>query len=351
MSIYKNLSLKKKLISIYHISYYLIQLFIGSISRWPYYLKNIFVSKVIAKPGTLGFKGGVFNPGSVKISREKVILLAKGQKIFWWKAKGKRKKLFQKGDPIMFVYNTRKNKVSEKKIIYKHPNFPKGEIEDFRMFSFKKSIYVNHSLIHSKDDQNRNKISSVISKLDINKKTLKYFGIPKLDFSTQNIEKNWVYYVLESNLHLIYSVNPYIVLQARDSEKLEFKTIINTTLNNALYDIGNFNSRVSLSCNPIPYNEQYLILIIHQINHIFTGRCYYHWALLIDKKTHLPHKISEKPIFSGFGARGRLPGIRYITSLIQSNDEFLFFSGEGDAFSVITRIKANELDKSFKLIL
>jgi hypothetical protein len=38
----------------------------------------------------------------------------------------------------------------------------------------------------------------------------------------------------------------------------------------------------------------------------------------------LPVKITSKPLFSGMGARGRLPGIRYISSVIKKRMKSYF---------------------------
>ena len=77
--------------------------------------------------------------------------------------------------------------------------------------------------------------------------------------------------------------------------------------------------------------------MVHQIDNKISGRCYFHWAVLIDKKSLLPVKISSKPIFSGMGARGKTPGIRYISSILKTENEILFFAGEGDVYVTVTK--------------
>ena len=58
-------------------------------------------------------------------------------------------------------------------------------------------------------------------------------------------------------------------------------------------------------------------------------------------------KISSKSIFSGMGARGRVPGIRYISSIVKAENEILFFAGEGDVYVSVTKKKITELQTLF----
>jgi hypothetical protein len=57
----------------------------------------------------------------------------------------------------------------------------------------------------------------------------------------------------------------------------------------------------------------------------------------------LPVKISAKPIFTGMGARGRTPGVRYISSILKTDDEILFFAGEGDVYVTVTKKSCENL--------
>jgi hypothetical protein len=61
----------------------------------------------------------------------------------------------------------------------------------------------------------------------------------------------------------------------------------------------------------------------------------------------MPVKITSKPIFSGFGARGKLTGIRYISSVIKIDKEIIFFAGEGDIYVTSTKKSIKELETYF----
>lgn len=326
---------------------------VGNLIRNPAFFKHIFNSKVIANPGTLNFKGGAFNPGALLFNENKILLLARAQNVPWFKARGKNRKYYMVGNPVSFILDQKSLEKKESAVITNLLGFPNTadfEIEDFRLFSWNGKIMSNHSLVtKGKVDGFTNQIavSSALSTFDEKEKTLQFIGIPKVDFLLQNFEKNWVYKENGSQLLLFYSLNPYKVLILEDEKKFIFKTIISQQFVNKLADPGGFGTLVSFSTNPIDFDENHWLVIIHQINHRFTGRCYFHWAVLINKSTFLPVKITNKPIFSGMGVRGRTPGIRYISSVLKVYDEILFFAGEGDVYVTVTKKNIMDLEKLF----
>lgn len=344
----RNTSLKRGLLQLYDGYHKYAPFVVGYLTRNPAYIKNVLNTKVLAKPGTLGFKGGAFNPGAFYLQNDKVLLLAKSQVLPWFEAHGKNRQLYMLGSPVVMVLNMETLKKEDEFVISNLIGFRSQEkyaIEDFRLFSLYDRIFVNHSLILKKEPEN--KVSSVLSELDLQTRSLKLLSVPAVDFSTNNVEKNWVYKEVGGSLYLFYSVNPFRVLKLKDDDQLSFHTIINSALQNRLEDPGGFGTMVSFSTNPIDFDVEHLLVIIHQIRHQLTGRCYFHWAVLIDKKTLLPVRITSRPIFSGMGARGRVPGYRYISSILKKGDDILFFAGEGDVYVTLTTKKIAELNSLF----
>ena len=345
--------LKKKMLQIYDFYCKYTPLFVGHLTRNPAYIKNLWNSKVIAKPGTLGFKGGTFNPGVLALDEYNILLLAKAQIVPWFKARGKNKKFFMVGNPVAFILDNKSLKTKQSVVTTNIVGFPKKEeyaIEDFRLFKWKGKTMVNHSLITKGTITgfvNQTLVRSAISIFNEKEKTLQFCALPKVDYPLQDSEKNWVYKENGNQLLLFYSLNPYKVLVLKNEENFSFKTIINKMVSSKFTDPGGFGTLVSLSTNPIDYDDKYWLIVIHQIEHKFTGRCYFHWAVLIDKLTLLPVKITSKPIFSGMGARGRTPGIRYISSVIKIENEILFFAGEGDVYLTVTKKSIVEINDLF----
>lgn len=322
------------------------RIFFGHLVRYPAYFLNIFHSKVLAKPGILGFKGGAFNPGAVQ-SHGKIILLVKATYLPWYKARGKKRDLFLKGSPLLFTLNQESSLEKKIEIINDFRGFPGGHpwaIEDMRLFTFQDSIYINHSLVEfGKDDSwfGQGAVSASLSVLNFQDQSITFIQVPQLDFPKQKIEKNWMYLEHEDQLYLFYSLNPYRVLV---QEHGVFVTKIYQDLGGKLNDIGGFGTMVSQSTNPIDFDENHYLMVIHQIENRNFGRCYHHWAILISKRTMLPVKITSQPIFSGLGARGRTPGIRYISSILKEGEEILFFAGEGDIYVTAKKKRIKELE-------
>lgn len=321
---------------------------IGYMVRLPAYCRNTTDTKVLARPGTLGFGGGAFNPGAV-VADNQIILLAKATRLPWFKAQGKKRNLFLKGNPLIFVLDPMTLTENRKEIVNDFVGFPEEypwAIEDMRLFKFRDTIFINHSLVEfGKDDTwfGQGSVSASLSVLNYKEKSITFHQVPQLDFAKQKIEKNWAYLEHNERLYLFYSLNPYRVL-VEDGGC--FKTVIHRDLGQRLKDVGGFGTMVSQSTNPVHFDKDHYLMVVHQIENRQFGRCYHHWALLIAKDTLMPVKITATPIFSGLGARGRMPGIRYISSVLIVNDEVLFFGGEGDVFvTVIKRSVSEIIDK------
>lgn len=344
--------LKDKLLRINDLYFELRQIMTGCLIRYPAYLRNIINTHVIGKPGTLNFLGGVFNPGAIQKGDE-IVLIAKSQVVPWFKARGKKKKFHLVGSPVIFKLEIETLNKKSEYVIEDLKAFPAQGgwfIEDLRIFQWKSLIMINHSFIVKKNlgtHLHQGSIYSGLSILEDSATKIRFIGIPQLDFELQTVEKNWVYQEKDGKLFLFYSLNPYRVLVLENENDLTFKTVINQQFEHRLKNPGGFISMVSCSTNPIDFDENCWLMIIHQINHKVSGRCYFHWAILIDKETLLPVKITSKPLFSGMGARGRTPGIRYISSILQVNDEILFFAGEGDVYVTATRKKIKEIESLF----
>lgn len=337
----KSQGLKKMLVSLNNSFFDWQAIIIGwVITIYPRY-KNHKYSQIIAEPGLLGFKGGVFNPGVIR-DLDKMLILTKAQKVHWYDARGKQPNSFENGSPVLMTLN--KNlKIENPRITTVSGYSETGifNIEDFRLFQHKEKLMVNHTAIL--DSENRI-IRSVLSCLNPEKGELDFYGIPQLDFQIKNTEKNWVYASGDKNeCFLFYSINPYHVLYTGDLSSLKFNTIINRQYNNQLKDPGRFGSLVSFSANPVEIDNENWLQIIHQVKNTSFGRVYYHWGLLTNKKTKTPKKITQNPLFSGLGARGKLSGLRYISSIVLAEDQILFFAGEGDKYITCCKIPLQKI--------
>ena len=86
-------------------------------------------------------------------------------------------------------------------------------------------------------------------------------------------------------------------------------------------------------------------MVIHQSDHCRGGRAYRHWGVLLDRSSLRPRRITARPLFTGIGARGTLRRTLYVTSVVQMEDGFVFFNGEGDSCTTYTKLGRSTLER------
>lgn len=323
---------------------------LADISRHPWaYLTHRSKFRVIAGPGLLGYAGGVFNPGAVRMDDGRLILLAKAQVEHWLYADADN---YMRGAPVV-VRLEPGLRLESAEVVSRLERFPPDgdvEIEDFRMFRFNGQLWVNHSLIEvSRTEGTTGYRGSRVglSRLEPEAKALTFLGHPQIDFDMQRREKNWVFVELRGELYLFYSFLPYRVLRLVDRQRLMFSTVVDSAMDIDLTTLGGFAAPVSYSTNPIAYDEDRLLVLVHQSVRRPQGRCYYHWGVLLARDTLLPVRITSRAIVAGIGARGVMRGVLYVSSVARMGDSFVLFNGEGDTFVTRTRLSRAQLDRSW----
>lgn len=307
---------------------------------------------IIAGIGTMGFKGGVMNPGGIRYN-DRVLILAKAQEGHWCETLLEKNvhRNFMNGPPIMFILND-DLELQTMETVSRGEGFPQNssiQTEDFRLFKFKDNIYVNHSVCEILPEGGYQKCKPGLSFFDGEKKMIRYIGNPNLDFPINELEKNWVYFEHASELYLVYSYSPYILLKREYGSLLKFKTVIKKEMNRYWHHAGLFSGvMISCSTNPISYDERHLLAVIHQrYNSSRIGSIFFQWAVLIDRDSLMPVKISFRPLFRGGECRGALPGVVYVMSTLLLGEDVVFFNGEGDSCLSYLKVKKSILNKLF----
>ena len=303
---------------------------------------------IFASPGLLNFQGGVFNPGAI-LHDGQIIVCAKAQEMHWSHAiKSKQFEFYMRGKPILMEFDKdlRVRSACEVETVKHLPASEDIGIEDFRMFEFHGKIYINHSMCYKRLGGGYSRATQCLSSLDVKKKEITYLGEPDVDFEVSAMEKNWSYFKHESELYLLFSFSPYVLLKASQWPKLSFETVIRRELDTHQFQEAMFPTFLSLSTNPIDYDSDHLLVIVHKFV-IIEHRTYSHWAVLIDKKSLLPVKVSSRPLISGGKGRGMLPGIIYTTAAVEWGDSVIFFNGESDLHCSYAKIAKSRLDASW----
>ena len=223
--------------------------------------------------------------------------------------------------------------------------------DDPRIFIFRNRLYLNHivAFFHTdRIDWNALECFPIISELDIKNGQVIPIGKPKLDFSPKQTEKNWVFFEHLGELYLLYSFAPYILLKLTSWTSLEFTTVVKRDVNLNLPGENVGGLKALLSTNPVTWDADHFLVLIHKFfTCSWSGRRYLTWAVLIQKESLLPVKITSRPVFNSFSARGECPGVIYPTSCALIDDDLVVFVGEGDSYCSYAKINKKILTDNF----
>lgn len=308
---------------------------------------------VIAGPGFHFRWGAIMNPSGLMI-KENFYTLAKGLYCHWRYSRSAFSFLYLKGDPLLFILDpvTLKRKKSVKLLVEKLPD-KKLMIEDFRLFCFQDKLLVSHALIKRQRKWIRKHYHSAhqtLSELDLSQSKLSYLGKVEIDYPVTPIEKNWVYFEKDKELYFIYSFSPFRVFKLTNWNELKFEELIYKNMNQLSF-LGGFEEIISLSTAPIEYDKNNYLLLIHKCknkNEPVGKRIYYHWGVLLEKETLLPMQISVGPLFVGGKARGIMPGVIFVMSVVNHGNDFYFTYGESDSHACVLKLSKSKLDPIWK---
>ena len=305
----------------------------------------------VGGPGFLGFDGGLMNPGAVPVD-DGVLMLGKANENHWltsagaaWAAQDWR--VYLRGAPVLLRLD-RSLRLQSAEPVLLGPDFPaeRKAFEDFRLYRRGTQILVHG--VQAEIEVLPDKITywrtlQWHAELDATRPALTGFAYPRLDVLLAETEKNWCYFVSGEHLYVLYSFSPFVLL--RSTRGLRFETVIRQTLPLSLRELGGFAARLSLGTNPMPYGRDHLFLMIHKFDMVDGERRYFHWAVLLDRRTLLPRKMTSVPLFVGGTARGVLPGIVYVMAAFEMQDEMFFSLCESDAHASILTVPKRELDE------
>jgi hypothetical protein len=307
-------------------------------------------STVIAGPEHLQYAGGLYHPGAAPSDPQRVVLLAKAQLCHGWEAVGSKADLALQGDPVILELGDDLSLQRSRPVtgLVGYPDLGRVGHADFRLFKRGNQIWVNHDMIplvrRHPSTWTRRSARPCLSILDLDAARLIFRGEPELDFRIDERERNWVYSEIAGDLYLFYSFAPYRVLTMVDEADLKFATVIHSTLDATLADIGGYGTPVVFSTNPVEYDDQYLLAFVQQVEPVGVQPIHHHWAVLLRRETLVPHRRTAKPLISSNGARGRQPGLAQVTSVIRRKDAFVCFLGEGDAYVTRRSIRRDEIE-------
>lgn len=101
-------------------------------------------------------------------------------------------------------------------------------------------------------------------------------------------EKNWVPFIKDNRLHVVYSYDPFIIYQV-DPETGECHLVLHETPD---HEFSSFRG----SAAPIPFDEGYLMIVHEVVHHPDYTRSYLHRFLYLDHDFHI-QRLSKPFIF------------------------------------------------------
>ncbi len=308
-------------------------------------------SRVLAGRGFADYAGGVFNPGALRLPDGDILVVCKGQHRHWLDAQDAHYRDFLRGDPLMLRLDPslRIRQVSPL-AVDGVPLGPGEELEDFRLFQRSGEVWSNFNVISVTRRPGACGYSGSrigLARIDLDGKALDWRGSPEPDFATAEREKNWAFAEAGQDLLAFYSLSPYRVLRGHGSAVERLSTVVDSPAPAALRDPGGFATMVSFSTNPVPYDADRWLVLVHQVDPGGLGRLFHHWALLVDRASLRPTHLGRWPLLGGIGARGRFRGVVYAMGVVWRDDEALVFHGEGDSLISYSAFTRAELEQSW----
>jgi len=296
--------------------------------------------------GSCGFSAGVFNPGAFHDGR-RLHLLARGERDPWPVQRLSRASYLSSCQPLLLTLRDDFQIQAATEVRSSSPPASAGiRHEDFRLFTHQGVVYSNHCCIRCGDDLSegmrlrpeRLATSVEISRFDVDGALLTHLGPLALERPVARMEKNWAMFSAGDRVQLIYSFNPYRLFSASAFPDLRFVLAAEHSLKLSLAEDGlSFRN----SINPVPWDADHFLHIVHKV---YPEKRYVFWAVLLDRRTHLPVKITRRPLITD---RSSAASITYVSSALCREDDLLLFGGLDDCSLGAWRIWRDELNSQW----
>jgi predicted GH43/DUF377 family glycosyl hydrolase len=201
-------------------------------------------------------------------------------------------------------------------------------LEDIRLFSFGGKLYGIGAGIRDagRNPSEQREIKQILFTLDALGNVL--------DRSVLNsplgypVEKNWMPFEHNSELHIVYSVDPLTILKIQDNQLIQLDG--QPLLKKFNHDDMEYRG----STNGIPFRGGYLF-IIHNRRRYGKKNAYIHYFMFLDRELRLI-QISEPFLFDR-------PGIEFAINMVEVGDRVLISYGIADRQSRVISVHADRV--------
>jgi hypothetical protein len=303
--------------------------------------------KLLAGRGSFGFAAGACNPGAT-VEAGRTYLLPRGERTPWAYQKTDESRFFSSPCPLLLTLGPGNQIATANEIsIDGLPNASATRVEDFRLFRYRDQVFTNHSVMsdpfgglprHRRLRIERLQTRVGISRLDLEKRSLTWCGFAAIDRPLTRIEKNWAIFG-DDKLLLLYSFSPYILLSSVNWPKLDFTPVLKAEVQFPT-DHDGLSARNSI--NPITYDDNHWLHIVHRV---YPGKQYSFWAVLIDKNSMLPVRVTARPLICGWASSSA--SIVYACSVTVDPVNVNVFAGLDDSATAVATIRRTRLDSEW----
>jgi hypothetical protein len=298
--------------------------------------------RVFAGPGVVGVKGGLFNP-SVFSHEGELFVIARGEHLPPTVVSPEKPEFLASGVPVLFRLDRHLGVCDVRRMKVEGIDPSAERIEDLRAFQTASGPLVVHATLDCRDLDSRGgrpqwtlETRQHIARIDVVRGTLERVARPSADFPLAHREKNWIFFELEGRLFVLYSFDPFHVLEVTERATFAMRTHLKVDLVLPRMLTAPPFGRTSFSTNPVEFDEGHDAIVVHRRD---TRNVYAQWLVLLDRSTLLPTHVSSRPLFRGrpfFRRRG--DGIVYTSAILRQGDEIVFFSGLRDRESAYCRV-------------
>lgn len=299
----------------------------------------------LAGRGDFGYAAGVLNPGAIEVAG-RLVLVARAERYPWAVCRENWSQFMTTTQPLLMRLNSDFSIESAHEIGGKPAaDMESSRREDFRLFQHAGQLYANYSAI--RDPLEKGKLQRTlrlerletrvgIAALDLQNERMEDLGTPRVDLPLGKTEKNWGFFGHQDAVYCIYSFQPYRVLKAVRWPELVFETVCARTL--SLPEQWDCMATRN-SVNPVEYDAEHYLHIVH---HVYPGKHYVFWAVLIDKQSLLPCRISRHPLARGNWSAAA--SLIYVCAVVAQPEQILLLGGLDDSACGVWRIPRADLD-------
>ena len=300
--------------------------------RAPEIERRLLVASTDARLGL--YRGGIYNPGAAAVD-EGIVLLARNER-YTEIDRGRHLHLWPGSCRPVAIEVDRDAHVRDCYPLLVDSSNRGERFEDFRLFFEGDTLFANFHRVVAPDW-----IEPHVAEFDLQTRRLGPPRLPNVDFPVGRVEKNWCYFQSGSRIILLYSFCPFRLLERESTLPLHFVTRIADRIPTSVepHEMERVE-RISLSTNPIDFDEKHILFFVHwRDGH---GN-YRHYGTLLDKATLMPIRLARRPLFAGGRAIGLRPRVVYLMSVVRQGETFWFFLGEGDEHISFAQLAEGEL--------